>query len=81
VCPEEPQNGLTNLTEGLNTPPPHLYPQIPPTPCWKAPKQPQDVVIKPLDTQFPFLYIQLTLKRVLIKFLIGCCQSIKPRVL
>jgi len=33
VCPDEPQNGLRNLTEGLKTPPPHLYPQIPPTPC------------------------------------------------
>lgn len=36
VCPDEPQNGLRKLTEGLKTHPPHLDPSILPAPCWRA---------------------------------------------
>jgi len=49
-------------------------PKFPRTPVEEAPNQPLDVVIKTLDTQFPFLYIQPNPKRVLINNFNTLCQ-------
>jgi len=68
VCPDEAPNGMRSLAEWLKTRPPRFYyPENPPPPLKRAPNNPKILCENPLDTQFPFLYISLTSKRVLIK--------------
>jgi hypothetical protein len=46
ACPDEPQNGLRNLAEGLKKLPPTSIPQFTRPTAEKAPNQPLNVVIK-----------------------------------
>ena len=66
VFPDEPQKGLAILARSLKASPLHLSPQIPPPPLKRPPTESKMLCYNSLDAQFPFLYIHLTSKRVLI---------------
>ena len=72
VCPDEPQNRLSSLAQWLKAPLPGSISKIPLIPPLKRPaNNPKSLCLSFLDMQLPFLYIQATSKRLLIKCFAG----------
>ena len=70
MCPDEPQKRLTSLGQQLKASFSTSIPKILQSSTQKPPlHKPKILCQNPLDTQFPFSYIQLAQKRVLINII------------